>query len=303
MADFSQNLRNAWAKGMAAVSSTAGELAQNARQKADEHARQELRSNMLRTLGEQVYSLYQQGAVFQPEVMQSLNELYRLDAQQNAPRQAAAQPAYQAMPVMRPQPAYQPQPPEQARPMEQARPIGQAQPIEQAQPVEPQPVYEERPAAAPEEETKVAPMWKEPVRPAMNFETAAEPAAMPEEPEAPSLAFAAEEAASSVQELPEQPKAPVGPADELDMLVRGLATQRETVSAQEAPSQSGRSYGWGIKPSSPVPSLKVGKEETHAASAAPSMPRQEVRQAPKPAAQAPSLRIDPDRVYTSSEDK
>lgn len=86
MADIGKSFKNAWLRGMEAISNTASSIANNTKYKVDEMNIVNRRREILSDFGARAYELWQKGETF-PEPLQALlTELSTLDEQLNAIR-------------------------------------------------------------------------------------------------------------------------------------------------------------------------------------------------------------------------
>ena len=83
MAEFGNNLKNIWMKGMEAIGNTASSIASNTRFKVDEMNMVNRRAEILKDFGAKAYELWQKGAHFPEELEEQLQELGKLDEKLN----------------------------------------------------------------------------------------------------------------------------------------------------------------------------------------------------------------------------
>ena len=89
--DIRDRVKNIWMKGMDSIGSTAASIASNTRYKVDEMNLQNRRRDLAQDLSGRVYSLWQKGEAFPPEIEKLLKELQHVDETLNDMRAARAQ--------------------------------------------------------------------------------------------------------------------------------------------------------------------------------------------------------------------
>ena len=77
--DIRDRVKNIWMKGMDSIGSTAASIASNTRYKVDEMNLQNRRRDLAQDLSGRVYSLWQKGEAFPPEIEKLLKELQHVD--------------------------------------------------------------------------------------------------------------------------------------------------------------------------------------------------------------------------------
>lgn len=86
MADIGKSFKNAWLRGMEAISNTASNIASNTKYKVDEMNIVNRRREILSDFGARAYELWQKGETFPEPLQELLTELSTLDEQLNAIR-------------------------------------------------------------------------------------------------------------------------------------------------------------------------------------------------------------------------
>ncbi len=86
MADIGKSFKNAWLRGMEAISNTASSIANNTKYKVDEMNIVNRRREILSDFGARAYELWQKGETFPEPLQELLTELSTLDEQLNAIR-------------------------------------------------------------------------------------------------------------------------------------------------------------------------------------------------------------------------
>lgn len=86
MADIGKSFKNAWLRGMEAISNTASSIASNTKYKVDEMNIVNRRREILSDFGARAYELWQKGETFPEPLQELLTELSTLDEQLNAIR-------------------------------------------------------------------------------------------------------------------------------------------------------------------------------------------------------------------------
>ena len=89
--DIRDRVKDIWMKGMDSIGSTAASIASNTRYKVDEMNLQNRRRDLAQDLSGRVYSLWQKGEAFPPEIEKLLKELQHVDETLNDMRAARAQ--------------------------------------------------------------------------------------------------------------------------------------------------------------------------------------------------------------------
>ena len=83
MADFKNQVKSLWIRGMEAVGNTASNIASNTKYKVDEMNIQNKRRENINSLGVQAYMLWQKGVDFPEEMIELLKETKELDEKLN----------------------------------------------------------------------------------------------------------------------------------------------------------------------------------------------------------------------------
>ena len=83
MADFKNQVKSLWIRGMEAVGNTASNIASNTKYKVDEMNIQNKRRENINSLGAQAYMLWQKGVDFPEEMIELLKETKELDEKLN----------------------------------------------------------------------------------------------------------------------------------------------------------------------------------------------------------------------------
>ena len=81
--DIRDRAKSLWMKGMKSIGNTAASIASNTRYKVDEMTLQNRRRELSQDLSGRVYSLWQKGETFPPEIDRILKELQGLDEKLN----------------------------------------------------------------------------------------------------------------------------------------------------------------------------------------------------------------------------
>lgn len=83
MADFKNQVKKMWIRGMEKVGNTASNIASNTKYKVDEMNLQNRRRDLFSSIGPQAYILWQKGEQFPDVISRMLEEIQKLDEQLN----------------------------------------------------------------------------------------------------------------------------------------------------------------------------------------------------------------------------